>query len=95
MARRVASNHYVATHNSPEGYLVRNGHSNVAYSTDGEDSHRAASEYMVRNWFIKILKRCYILYYTDSWKTFSNSGRIIAYVRATSMHPKYNKHPMV
>ncbi|XP_026475418.1 TSC22 domain family protein 1-like, partial [Ctenocephalides felis] len=49
MARRVASNHYVATHSSPEGYLVRNGHSNVAYSTDGEDSHRAASEYMISN----------------------------------------------
>lgn len=39
---RVKGGHYVATHNQPMGYPPYT-HSNRAYSTDGEESHNAAS----------------------------------------------------
>ncbi|CAD7004480.1 uncharacterized protein LOC101452237 [Ceratitis capitata] len=39
---KVKGGHYVATHNQPMGYPPYT-HSNRAYSTDGEESHNAAS----------------------------------------------------
>uniref|UniRef100_A0A0K8UBJ5 Uncharacterized protein n=1 Tax=Bactrocera latifrons TaxID=174628 RepID=A0A0K8UBJ5_BACLA len=39
---KIKGGHYVATHSQPVGYPAYT-HSNRAYSTDGEESHNAAS----------------------------------------------------